>query len=359
VTPLVSVIIPTVGRPDHVVGATRSALGQSLQAVEVVVVVDGLNEATTSALAEIDDPRLRVFELASRTGPGGARNVGVAESRGEWVAFLDDDDLWDPHKLEIQLEAARSSGHDLPVIACREVARGGGRSEIWPRRLPEPGEHLSEYLLARRGLFWGEGTVHTSTWFTRRELLERVPFRQDLKKHEDWDWLLRAADRAGAAVTFVPESLAVRSVDEGRPRASRSLDWRFGLAHIRECRELELVTPRAYASFLLTILSAEAAEERSAGALWALPWEATRRGRPRPVDLLVCLGNFLLPRGLRTRLRYLTASAQPHSSALAAQTDPLPTQPPLENSDRISWERPFGLRREATPQELRGSKTAQ
>jgi glycosyltransferase involved in cell wall biosynthesis len=299
------VVIPTVGRPDHVVAAARSALAQSLRGVEVVVVVDGPDEATTSALAEVDDPRLRVVELASRTGPGGARNAGVAESRGEWVAFLDDDDLWNPRKLEVQLEAALSSGHELPVVACREEARGGGRSEIWPRRLPEPGEHLSEYLLARRGLFWGEGAVHTSTWFTRRELLERVPFREDLKKHEDWDWLLRAAGRAGAAVTFVPEPepLAVRSVDEGRPRASRSLDWRFGLAHIRECRELELVTARAYASFLLTILSAEAGEERSLRALWLLPLEAARRGRPRLVDLLVCIGNFLLPRGLRARLR--------------------------------------------------------
>jgi glycosyltransferase involved in cell wall biosynthesis len=286
-----------------VVAAVRSALAQSLRPIEVVVVVDGPDNATTSALAEVDDPRLRVVELTSRTGPGGARNAGVAESRGEWVAFLDDDDLWSPRKLEAQLEAARSSGHELPVVACREEVRGGPRSEIWPRRLPETGEHLSEYLLARRGLFWGEGGVHTSTWFTRRELLERVPFREDLKKHEDWDWLLRATGRAGAAVIFVPEVLAVRYVDEGRHRASRSLDWRFGLAHIRECRELELVTARAYASFLLTILGAEAAEERSLRALWILPREAARLGRPRPVDLLVCLGNFVLPRNLRARLR--------------------------------------------------------
>jgi glycosyltransferase involved in cell wall biosynthesis len=288
--------------------ASRSALAQTLRAIEVVVVVDGPDEATTSALAELDDPRLRVVQLASRRGPGGARNVGVAESRGEWVAFLDDDDLWYPRKLEAQLEAARSSGYELPVVSCREEARGGGRSEIWPRRQPDTGEDLSEYLLARRGLFWGEGAVHTSTWFTRRELLERVRLREDLEKHEDWDWLLRAV-RAGAAVTFVPEPLAVRDVDEGRPRASRTLDWRFGLAHIRECRELELVTPRAYASFLLTILSAEAAEERSLRALWLLPREAARRGRPRLVDLLVCLGNFVLPRGLRARLRGTLAGA--------------------------------------------------
>ena len=320
--PLVSVVIPTVGRTHHAVAAARSALGQSLREVEVVVVVDGPDEATISALAQVDDSRLRVIELGVRAGPGGARNAGVTESRGEWVAFLDDDDLWDPRKLELQLEAARTSVDELPVVSCRHETHGGPRSEIWPRRLPAPGEHLSEYLLARRGLFWGEGSVHTSTWFTRRELLERIPFREDLKKHEDWEWLLRAADQAGAVVTFVPEPepLLVRSVDEGLPRASRSLDWRFGLTHIRECRELELVTPRAYASFLLTILSAEAAEERSIEALWALPREAIRRGRPRPAHLLVCLGNFLLPRALRTRLRCLADSAKRPTPGRAAGT---------------------------------------
>jgi glycosyltransferase involved in cell wall biosynthesis len=305
VRPLVSAVIPTAGRPGHVVAAARSALAQSLQELEVIVVVDGPDAATTSALGEIQDPRLRVVELASRTGPGGARNAGVASARGKWVAFLDDDDLWRPRKLEVQLDAARTSGHGLPVVTCRHQTRGGGHPEVWPRRLPEPGEHLSEYLFVRRGVFWGEGSVHTSTWFTRRELLERVPFREDLKKHEDWEWLLRATGRAGAAVTFVPdpEPFAVRSWDDGRPRASRELDWRFGLAHVRECRELGLVTSRAYASFLLAILSAEAAEQRELSALWRLPLEAARRGRPRPLDLLVSSGNFVLPRRLRARLR--------------------------------------------------------
>jgi glycosyltransferase involved in cell wall biosynthesis len=305
VTPTVTVVIPTKDRWSLLRRALACALGQTGVALEVVVVDDGSTSPPPEWLTSAPDSRIRCVRQSRSGGVARARNRGIEAASGTWVAFLDDDDLWDPRKLEVQLEAALSSGHELPVVACREEARGGGRSEIWPRRLPEPGEHLSEYLLARRGLFWGEGAVHTSTWFTRRELLERVPFREDLKKHEDWDWLLRAAGRAGAAVTFVPEPepLAVRSVDEGRPRASRSLDWRFGLAHIRECRELELVTARAYASFLLTILSAEAGEERSLRALWLLPLEAARRGRPRLVDLLVCIGNFLLPRGLRARLR--------------------------------------------------------
>ena len=316
-TPVVSAVIPTIGRPGHVVAAVRSALAQTLDEIEVVVVVDGPDASTVAALGEVDDPRVRVEELDARRGPGGARNAGVTAARGEWVAFLDDDDLWEPRKLELQLAAARASPCAEPVIACREEARAadGGSTEVWPRRLPDPGEAVGDYLLARRGLFWGEAGVHTSTWLVRRELLERVPFRADLEKHEDWDWLVRAAALAGAAVTFVDEPLAVRSVDEGRPRASRELNWRLGLERVRECRERGFISRAAHASFLLTVLSDEAAEQRAWRALWELPLEAARRGRARPKDLLICVGNFALPRGARAAIRRLLARRPPGRAA--------------------------------------------
>ena len=307
-TPVVSAVIPTVGRPARVVAAVRSALAQTLREIEVVVVADGPDAETAAALRELGDERVRVVELPERRGPGAARNAGVGAARGEWVAFLDDDDLWEPRKLELQLGAARASEHAQPVIASRERTRGGEAAEVWPRRLPDPGEDVSEYLLARRGLFWGEGSIHTSTWFARRELLERVRFREDLAKHEDWDWLVRAVAEAGAAVTFVPEPLAVRDVEEGVPRASRTLDWRLGLEHVSECRRARVITPRAHASFLLTVISAEAAEQRAVSAVWRLPWEAARHGQPRLKDLAICAGNFALPRAWRTALRRRVAS---------------------------------------------------
>jgi glycosyltransferase involved in cell wall biosynthesis len=299
--PLVSVVIPTRERPGDAARAARSALAQSVHTLETIVVIDGPDAGTRAALEEIDDPRLTVLPLQARRGPGGARNAGVRACRAEWVAFLDDDDRWHPRKLELQLAAARASPHRWPVVACRLLAGADGRGSVLPRRLPDPGEPLSEYLFSRRGQFWGEALVQTSTVLARRELLERVHFRDDLPKHEDWDWLLRAT-AAGAQVVFVPteEPLATWSAEGDRARASTRPDWRFSRRWLGEVAAL--VTPRAYASFLLAIAGADGAAERSFTAFWSLPWEALRRGRPRGRDLVVFLGAWLVPRRARAAL---------------------------------------------------------
>ena len=300
-TPRVSVVIPTAGRPRLVTRAVESALSQTLREIEVVVVIDGPDTMTDSALSGIADPRLRTIRQP-RAGPGAARNAGVEASAGEWVAFLDDDDLWAPGKLELQLAVAERSALVHPIVAGRVAADdGSGRVRVWPRRLPAPGESLGDYLLVRRTPFWGEALIHTSTLFIRRALLEEVRFRRDMAAHEDMDWLLRAARVEGAGVEFVPgaEPIATWNVDLGRARSSRVGDWRESLGWARTAQPL--ISRRAYAGFLLTNVAAHAARQRSASALWQLPLEAFRRGRPRVRDLALFAGMWLLPESARMR----------------------------------------------------------
>jgi glycosyltransferase involved in cell wall biosynthesis len=274
-----------------------------MQDLEVVVVLDGPDPDTRARLRSIEDPRLRVIELGVRSRQGAARNAGVRAAQGSWIAFLDDDDEWLPGKLEAQLAVARSSSFDRPVVAARVRARrDDADGPVWPRRLPDPGEPFSEYLFARRTPFWGETLVHTSTLLLPRDLIRELPFREDLVKNEDLDWLLRALVRPGVGLEFAPdpEPHAIWSVDAGRPRTSRRPDWRSSLAWVRSVRPF--VTRRAYAAFLLTWAAADAARERSLAAVWSLPVEAFRHGRPRPRHLLVFLGIWLVPTVLRERL---------------------------------------------------------
>jgi glycosyltransferase involved in cell wall biosynthesis len=115
--PLVSVVLPTHNRVDLLAGAVESVLAQTEQRFELIVIDDASTDATPEYLAAltIRDQRARFIRLDIPRGGGGARNEGLGLSRGDWVAFLDDDDRWLPNKLEKQLGALRA--HPTAVAA--------------------------------------------------------------------------------------------------------------------------------------------------------------------------------------------------------------------------------------------------
>jgi glycosyltransferase involved in cell wall biosynthesis len=305
-SPLVSVVIPTRNRSQLVHRSVLSALSQTLLDIEVIVVIDGPDSATAQILAEVQDLRVRVIELPISQGGAAARNTGVTAAQGEWVAFLDDDDEWFPTKLERQMELARQSTHAFPIVACRLIARTPTHDLIWPRRLPNADEPLSEYLLARKTLVQGEGLLQTSTLLAKRELLIQAPFRS-LKKHQEWDWLLHANALEGVGIDVVPDPLVVWYIEENRKSVGNSSSWHYSLAWIQEIRQL--VTPKAYAAFLMTIVSAFAAKDGEWQAAGPLLWQAFRFGRPRLIDFYLFAGMWLIPQSLRRRLRSLLPKA--------------------------------------------------
>lgn len=294
--PAVSVVIPTYLRPELCARAVRSALDQSFKQIEVLVVVDGMDEPTERALGQISDPRLRVLVPPRHLGNADARNFGIEQARADWIAFLDDDDLWMPEKLQQQMELAQRTRLANPVITCRMIARTESSDFVWPRRLPRPSEPLCEYLFCRRTPLSGEGIVQTSTILTTRKLLRDLPFASGMRRYVDLDWLLRAAQVPGFGVEFVWDTppLAIWHMEENRSRISNAADGEYTLQWVRERRSL--FTPRAYASFVLWLASANSAQAHSAKTYWGLISEARRHGRVRPVDLLTHTANFLLPR---------------------------------------------------------------
>jgi glycosyltransferase involved in cell wall biosynthesis len=116
--------------------AIDSVLAQSFEDFELVVVVDGADADTLSTLRAQTDPRLHYIVNPTAVGGGEARNIGVRRARGQWVAFLDDDDEWLPEKLEVQLNAVLSRDAPYPVGFCRVIARSERGENVWPRRPP-------------------------------------------------------------------------------------------------------------------------------------------------------------------------------------------------------------------------------
>lgn len=299
-TPLVSTVIPTRNRPELVKRAVLSALNQTYSNIEVVVVVDGPDPLTSQQLKELSDSRLRVIVLPESEGGSGARNAGVQAARGSWIAFLDDDDEWMPSKIELQMATALKSQHKIPVVSSKIIARTPQRDYIWPKRLPLPDEPISDYLFSRKSPFQGEGLIATPTLFTKRNFLLENPFRRGLKKHQDWDWILRAGAQEGVGFDFVDLPLAVCYMDQTRPGISNSDSWHFSLDWVHEMRRF--FTPQAYAAFVLIVVAGQASSATRREYLELLN-DSLQRGKCNLLYLLLFAGMRLIPRETRRELR--------------------------------------------------------
>ncbi len=302
--PLVTAVIPTRNRPDLLLRAVRSALAQTYQHIEIVVVIDGPDASTVEALRAIQDPCLRYIELEKSVGGSEARNVGVREASGEWIAFLDDDDEWLPTKIAKQIALATPAPQNsFQVIACKVIGRTPTRDYVWPTRFPAVGEPLSEYVLARNSWFRGEGQLQTSMLLVTRELMRQVPFTAGLPKHQDTDWYVRIGARQDVTVKFVDEPLAIWYLEENRATIVKSYDWKRSFDWVNGVRPL--ITRRAYSGFLATHLAGEASSQQAWDAFTPMTSAMFKFGSPKPIDLALYVGNWILSRPLRTSLRRL------------------------------------------------------
>src|SRR5947208_2324953 len=131
--PLISIIIPTRDRADLLRETLDSVLAQTFETWEAVVIDDHSTDQTPQYLREMsaEDARIRFFSLNDKSGAPAARNLGIAEARGELVIFLDSDDLLAPHCLERRIEfiAARPE-LDFAVFPCQLFLNQPGDIEL-------------------------------------------------------------------------------------------------------------------------------------------------------------------------------------------------------------------------------------
>jgi glycosyltransferase involved in cell wall biosynthesis len=192
--PKVTVVIPTRDRWQVVSGsALAAALQQEDVDLEVIVVDDGSEQRPPTGLEGLDDKRVRLVVLREPRGVAVARNAGIAEARGDWVAFLDDDDLWAPSKLFRQLRASEEAGAGFVYAGAVWVDE---QLELVHGYAPPSSETLPRELL-RWNVVWGGA----SNVVARRDLLEWLGgFDESLFQLADWDLWIRLALAAPAAV---------------------------------------------------------------------------------------------------------------------------------------------------------------
>jgi glycosyltransferase involved in cell wall biosynthesis len=190
----VSVVLPTRDRAGFLPDALGTALAQIRVDVEVVVVDDASTDTTPDVLGRLSDTRVRVVRNERSLGLAGARNAGIRVAEGAWIAFLDDDDLWAPEKLERQVAAAEEAGASWAYAGAFVLTAHGAVVHPWP--LPEPAAVLRE-LLRLNVIPAGSSNV-----LVRADALRELGgFDEDFSRLADWDlWIRLAADGPPAAV---------------------------------------------------------------------------------------------------------------------------------------------------------------
>lgn len=201
-TPLVSVVIPTFNRRDLVQQTIESVLAQTYPAYEIIVVDDGSTDETEHALATRFGERIRYIWHENR-GESVARNLGIAAARGEYLAFLDSDDLWLPEKLSRQMLVMVASP-TVVLMGCQAwfIDSLGRKIDVAPFGTNlQPADYSLKSLLLNNTIVGGG-----SIGLVRRPALEAVGgFDPEIRFGEDWDLWLRL--RARWDFAFIPEPL--------------------------------------------------------------------------------------------------------------------------------------------------------
>jgi glycosyltransferase involved in cell wall biosynthesis len=199
VSPITSVIIPTYNRWPLVAEAVDSVLAQSFQDIEIIVVDDGSTDGTTNRLAKFDG-RLRLF-TTTRRGVAAARNFGVSQAQGCYVAFLDSDDLWLPGKLETQI-AFLDRHPEIQICQTDEIwVRNGVRVNPKAMHRKPSGDIFVRSL--------DLCLISPSAVMMTRELFQRIGgFDESFPVCEDYDLWLRVT--SVYSVPLIPEALVVK-----------------------------------------------------------------------------------------------------------------------------------------------------
>lgn len=298
--PLISVVIPTLHRPNLVVRAINSVLNQTYKEIEVIVVVDGPDEDTNTAVRSIEDPRLRVVVNARSLTAAGARNVGADHATGKLIAFLDDDDEWLPNKLERQI--AFASEYESVLVSCLSRVVTPVVTYVSPQVIYDNSTPLDEYLFDRRSLVKGPGFIQTSSYLLPRRLFDRVRFNVQ-SPHDDWELILRLSKQEGVRIETVPEVLVVLYFEENSGSLTGRTTWSASLSWLDSIQSI--ITPRAYSAFCLGVVGSRAANVGAYSAFPELLHRAFRTGSPRLWHVLPFLASWLTPQGTRQRLRAL------------------------------------------------------
>ncbi|HEY3300139.1 MAG TPA: glycosyltransferase family A protein [Methylophilaceae bacterium] len=232
--PLVSVIIPVFNRAHTLAPAIESVKAQGLN-IEIIIVDDGSTDQSAKSIRELaeHDSSIRPYILEKNMGGGYARNVGIDAAQGDWIAFLDSDDIWLKDKLKLQLATLLAESNSKPALCFTNLLVDFHDSQPlkpWNTEEYNAGDNVKAYILDKAQV------VQTSTILMSANAAKAIRFNDSLRRHQDIDFVLRC-QQAGLTFAYVPECLVKYSADPKANRVSKRVNATPSLVWLEVAKE--------------------------------------------------------------------------------------------------------------------------
>jgi len=194
--PLISIVIPAYNRLPLLKQAVASVIAQTYTNWELLVIDDGSTDGTKKAVETPGDLRIRIFSVPHCGNIAALRNAGVSVATGEWVAFLDSDDMWVPGKLELQLQTLQQTGRSWSYGRFELMNESG---KFIPAR---SGKYIAHSGWITKELLTNRASVNIGSLMLQRKLFEELDgfnTKTELILREDYEFALRLSLKAEAS----------------------------------------------------------------------------------------------------------------------------------------------------------------
>jgi glycosyltransferase involved in cell wall biosynthesis len=218
----VSVILPVYGVEQYIAEAVRSVLAQTYGNFELLIVDDGSPDRSIEICQQFIDPRIQIIQQKNR-GLSGARNTGIRHAQGEYLAFLDGDDLWTPEKLERHV-AHLDNSPEVGLSFSRSAFIDEQGKDLNTYQMPKLTGITADYLLCCNPVGNGSAPVVRREVFKsigrKNAEIETCYFDESLRRAEDIECWLRIAIQTPWLIEGIPEPLTLYRVNAGSLSAS-------------------------------------------------------------------------------------------------------------------------------------------
>lgn len=233
---LVSVIMPSWNTSNFIAESIQSVIDQTYENWELIIVDDCSTDNTDEVVAKFTDKRIRYFKNEKNSGAALSRNRGLREARGEWIAFLDSDDLWNSEKLEHQISFMNKHGYTLSYTEYEKIDEGSKPLQIYvtgPEKVNKHKMYNYDYI--------GQLTM----MYSAKEFgLIQI---KDIKKNNDYAIRLQLYKKSDTCAYLLKENLAkyrIRKVSISHDKFRRKFKSHYDLFH--KCDEKPAIVAAWY-----------------------------------------------------------------------------------------------------------------